>query len=182
MIKKKLALSAVLFPIILTAGCGMNNAGDDTRRDNDLYENVNYRDRDMNRPDNVNNNIADDNGNDNNNRNEDNQMKVADDAAEKVNEVEGVENATVIVTENNAFVAVALEGNKQGNITDDVKNKISDKVKSTDESIDNVYVSANPDFYDRMRDYGDRINKGEPIAGLFDEFGETVRRVFPTAE
>ncbi|MGG3574247.1 YhcN/YlaJ family sporulation lipoprotein [Bacillus gobiensis] len=179
MINKKLALSAILVPFILTAGCGMNNAGDNGRRDNNPYENVNYRD--MNRPDNVGNDMADDNQNQGN-QNEDNQMKVADEAADKVNEVEGVENATVIVTENNAFVAVALEGNKEGNITDDVKNKISDKVKSTDESINNVYVSANPDFFDRMQDYGNRINQGEPIAGFFDEFGETVRRVFPTAE
>lgn len=180
MIKKKLALSAILVPFILSAGCGMNNAGDNGR-DNNPYENVNYRD--INRPDNVDNDMADDNRDmADDNRNEDNQMKVADKAADKVNEVEGVENATVIVTENNAFVAVALEGNKEGNITDDVKNKISDKVKSTDESIDNVYVSANPDFFERMQDYGDRINQGEPITGFFDEFGETVRRVFPTAE
>ncbi|MGV2911482.1 YhcN/YlaJ family sporulation lipoprotein, partial [Bacillus safensis] len=80
------------------------------------------------------------------------------------------------------FVAVVLEGNKSGDVTDDLKKKISDKVKSTDQQIDNVYVSANPDFVDRMQGYGKRIKSGEPISGFFDEFTETVRRVFPESK
>ncbi|MEH7014692.1 YhcN/YlaJ family sporulation lipoprotein, partial [Neobacillus niacini] len=45
--------------------------------------------------------------------------------------------------------------------------------------IQNVYVSSNPDFVERMKDYGRRIKQGDPIEGFFDEFNETVRRVFP---
>ncbi|PAK39937.1 lipoprotein YhcN, partial [Bacillus licheniformis] len=52
-------------------------------------------------------------------------------------------------------------------------------VKETDNNINNVFVSANPDFVDRMRNYGDRIQNGEPIEGLFEEFGETINRIFP---
>lgn len=60
-----------------------------------------------------------------------------------------------------------------------LKGKISKKVKETDNNINNVFVSANPDFVDRMRNYGDRIQNGEPIEGLFEEFGETINRIFP---
>ena len=72
-----------------------------------------------------------------------------------------------------------MKGNPKGNLTNELKGKISKKVKETDNNINNVFVSANPDFVDRMRNYGDRIQNGEPIEGLFEEFGETINRIFP---
>jgi YhcN/YlaJ family sporulation lipoprotein len=40
-------------------------------------------------------------------------------------------------------------------------------------------VSANPDFIDRINDYGDKIRDGQPIEGMADEFNEMIRRMFP---
>lgn len=91
-----------------------------------------------------------------------------------------VRHANVIVTENNAYVAVVLEDNTKGDVREDLEKKISDQVKSTDKGINNVFVSSNPDFVDRMGDYGDKIQKGEPVKGLFEEFTEMVERVFPS--
>ncbi|MDE1433715.1 YhcN/YlaJ family sporulation lipoprotein, partial [Bacillus licheniformis] len=71
------------------------------------------------------------------------------------------------------------KGNPKGDVTNELKEKISKKVKATDNNINNVFVSANPDFVDRMRNDGDRIQNGEPIQGIFDEFGETINRIFP---
>lgn len=59
--------------------------------------------------------------------------------------------------------------------------KISDQVKSTDQDIQNVYVSSNPEFVERMRGYGDQLQDGRPVRGLFEEFGEMVERIFPNA-
>ncbi|MEK5082822.1 YhcN/YlaJ family sporulation lipoprotein [Bacillus sp. FSL H8-0515] len=192
--KKQVLASMLLIPLLMT-GCGMANQGEG-RRDNLEPENVNYRnpvndngtrninDANNNR-DNVDNNVTDNvnnnnNGN-NNNGNDNRKLEVADDAADKISEMKEVKHANVIVAGNQAYVAVVLtNGNKE--VGKDLKKKISDKVRDTDKNMDNVYVSANPDFVDRMQGYGERIQNGDPIAGFFDEFSETVQRVFPQAE
>ncbi|MEI1420652.1 YhcN/YlaJ family sporulation lipoprotein [Bacillus cabrialesii] len=191
--KKQVLASMLLIPLLMT-GCGMANQGEG-RRDNLEPENVNYRnpvndngtrninDANDNR-DNVDNNVTDNvNNNDNGNKNDNDNRKleVADDAADKITEMKEVKHANVIVAGNQAYVAVVLtNGNKE--VGKDLKKKISDKVRDTDKNMDNVYVSANPDFVDRMQGYGERIQNGDPIAGFFDEFSETVQRVFPQAE
>ncbi|KXJ32335.1 YhcN/YlaJ family sporulation lipoprotein [Bacillus spizizenii] len=191
--KKQVLASMLLIPLLMT-GCGMANQGEG-RRDNANPENVNYRnpandngtrninDANNNR-DNVDNNVTDnvnDNGNNNNNGNDNRKLEVADDAADKITDMKEVKHANVIVAGNQAYVAVVLtNGNKE--VGKDLKKKISDKVRDTDKNMDNVYVSANPDFVDRMQGYGERIQNGDPIAGFFDEFSETVQRIFPQAE
>ncbi|MCY8980614.1 YhcN/YlaJ family sporulation lipoprotein [Bacillus halotolerans] len=191
--KKRVLASMLLIPLLMT-GCGMANQGEG-RRDNAAPENVNYRNpandngtRNVNNEnenrDNVDNNMTN-NGNDNNgnnnNGNDNRQLEVADDAADKITDMKEVKHANVIVAGNQAYVAVVLTNGKK-EVGKDLKKKISDKVRDTDKNMDNVYVSANPDFVDRMQGYGERIQNGDPIAGFFDEFSQTVQRVFPQAE
>ena len=124
------------------------------------------------------------NGNDdtaNDNNGNESKMEVADEAANRVSELEEVDTATVIVTDQNAYAAVVLKDNTSEELTDEMEGKIADEVRATDNNIQNVYVSLNPDFAQRLTDYGTRINEGEPIEGFFDEFTETVRNVFPHA-
>ncbi|KUL15624.1 Lipoprotein YhcN [Bacillus paralicheniformis] len=179
---KKSAIAALLLPLLFTAGCGMANQGADNNRRNqdNALQNVTNRDNDrtnVNDGRNVNDQM---NVTDNRDANrDDNNMEVADKAADKVAELKEVNHANVIVTNRNAYVAVVLKGNPKGDVTNELKEKISKKVKDTDNNINNVFVSANPDFVDRMRNYGDRIQNGEPIQGIFDEFGETINRIFP---
>ena len=116
-----------------------------------------------------------------NNRNDNqNRMAVADKAAEKIVSMREVDQANVIVTDNNAYVAAKLANHNGNRLEKDIENKISDVVKSTDQNIDNVYVSVNPDFYERTTSYANDIRNGRPIAGFFDEFNTLVRRIFPT--
>ena len=89
-----------------------------------------------------------------------------------------VDQANVIVTDNNAYVAAKLANHNGNRLEKDIENKISDVVKSTDQNIDNVYVSVNPDFYERTTSYANDIRNGRPIAGFFDEFNTLVRRIF----
>ena len=133
------------------------------RNNNDLRD-VGYQpDRDRN--DNVDNNQT--------------QLKVADEAANRIAKLDEVDNANVIVTNRNAYVAVVLKNEANGEVTDPLKEKISDQVRATDRDIRNVYVSSDPDFVNRMEGYGNRINEGATRNGLFEDFNETVRRVFP---
>jgi len=129
---------------------------------------------------NIGNNTADNNQNQTNVRGQNNRMDVADRAAEKIAQMREVDRANVIVTDNNAYVAVKLADNAGNNLTADIEKKISDMVKATNRGINHVYVSVNPDFYKRTASYAEDIRDGRPVEGFFNEFGELVRRVFPT--
>ena len=155
---KTLMVSAAFSSLLLTACGTTNNNANDTamrNRDNNNYKNVNYNKKDnvifistlltnlnYNRPlchidngfnntnrgydrYNVNRNVT--NVNNNNNR-----ITVADEDAEKIVSMGEVEHANVLVTTDQAYVAVRLANDTGNGLERDVENKIADVVKSTD--------------------------------------------------
>lgn len=71
-------------------------------------------------------------------------------------------------------------GNMDGEeLTNEVKNQITDIVQSVDNNIDNVYVSTSPDFFDLANNYVDDMDNGRPVRGFFDQIGNTIERIFP---
>jgi spore cortex protein len=164
---------------LLLTGCGTNdnnndgkNVGMNTRNDDNPIDNtLNVNNR---------NGVNDNNARQLSNGDDDNKMRVADKVANRLEDMKGVDDASVIITDNNAYVAVNLTNDK--NLTNDLEKKIVDHVKKQDESADNVYVSANPDFTKSMNQYTNDIQNGKPISGLFDEFGDMIRRTFPDAK
>lgn len=177
----KLFMSAALMAVFLTA-CGANNDGKDTALGNrDVTDPVQVNDG--NRYNNTNNlndrdpllRVRNNTQNDNNNSPK---MRVADKAADRIATMPEVNDVNVIVTDDNAYVAAQLSEGVE--LTHKVERKIADQVKAVDQNIDDVYVSANPDFYDRMTSYTNDIRNGEPIEGLFEEFTESIRRMFPS--
>ncbi|GIN94035.1 lipoprotein YhcN [Siminovitchia terrae] len=184
---------------VVLAGCGTANNNDRFTNDDNRPLGVRYNPTDNrdgannmndgrtvndNRTDglgtNVNNNDTA-NNNDTVNNNDDRNIDLADDVADKVVGLKEVDDASVLVTNRNAYVAVKLSGQGNKEMTKDVQKKIADKVRDTNHNFDNVYISENPDFYDRMRGYGNDIRNGRPVGGFFDEFTQTVQRVFPNA-
>lgn len=167
-----LKLVFMMLLIGLLTACGNNN--DDEAKDNGTdktTENTDMVDEDMNGTD------EDTTNGDVTNETEGQKVEVADEVADKITELEEVESASVLVTDNNAYVAVEL---KEGvDESEELKTKISDAAKAENGDFNNVYVSANPDFTKQFKDYGDRIRADEPIEGFFDEFTDTVERVFP---
>ncbi len=165
--KKTKHLLAVAALTAIMTGCGNNDDNNGTamndnnnNTENNLNaDNVGYKTDERNKAD----------------------LDVADKAAEKVKDMKEVKRAVVMKTDENAFVAVQLEGNQEGGVTNKLEDKIADRVKKTDSEIDKVYVSANPDFYDRFTNYANDIRNGKPISGLYDEFVETITRVFPNS-
>ncbi|RWR09653.1 YhcN/YlaJ family sporulation lipoprotein [Siminovitchia fortis] len=180
---------------VVLAGCGTANNNDRFTSDDNRPLGVRYNPDDnrdgvnnMNDGIGVNDNRNDgfgtntDNRNNDNTVNDDNQnIDLADDVAEKVTDLKEVDDASVLVTNRNAYVAVKLSDQGDREMTKDVQKKIARKVRDTNHDFDNVYISENPDFYDRMRGYGNDIRNGRPISGFFDEFTDTVQRVFPNA-
>jgi spore cortex protein len=164
-------VTAFTLTIPLLFGCAANYDNEARNRDNNV-QNVRYNTRDNNRAQDIGTNPR---------TNQQTRMEVAEEAANRVADLKEVSQANVIVTNRNAYVAVMLDNQPKGEMTRAVENKISNAVKQADRNIRNVYVSTNPDFVDRMTDYTDKLQRGEPIEGLFEEFNEMVLRVFPNA-
>lgn len=113
--------------------------------------------------------------------NSNNNIREGNYLAIEVDKLPEVNNSSVMVMGNSAYVAAELSdlGGREGaNI---VERRIADRVRRVDSGIANVYVSSNPDFINRMRGYSNNVRNGQPISGFANEFGETVRRVFPSA-
>ncbi|EKN65818.1 hypothetical protein BABA_18687 [Neobacillus bataviensis LMG 21833] len=193
--KSLFVIGSLIFSLYLS-GCAKNNVNDDVAYRNRINEptRVNYntpnnggpaitgvdtsnRGLDRNR-----NNIMNvRNDNRNNVGNHQSKIRIADKAADKVSGLPEVDTANILVTDNNAYVAARLDPSSRNELTSKIENKISRAVKSVDSSVDNVYVSVNPDFYDRMNNYAGDIRNGKPISGFFNQFSDTIRRVFPDA-
>lgn len=176
--------TAVILALSLMA-CGSNNK--DTNNKNDVNVPVEENKANQNTTE-KDEGMTNDNQNDDLDHNGESRLDLSEEAADKVKELEEVEAATVIVTDRNAYVAVVMnnangetDANTDEKVSKDLEDKIAKKVREADNNIDNVYVSLNPDFVERMNEYGKRINEGEPVEGFFKEFGEAVRNVFPDA-
>ena len=164
---KKLSIfAAALFLMLTLMGCGMNKTKDEAVVDKVEDKVTDQTESDMTTNDNVVNN-------------EENRLEVADEAADHIVKMEEVESANVIVTNHNAYVAVVLHEGVEG--TKQVEDKIAEEARAANKDFKNVYVSMNPDFVKQTTDYGDKIRAGEPVEGFFEEFSETVKRVFPDA-
>jgi spore cortex protein len=113
----------------------------------------------------------------NNNSNTD--LTVSDKASERVKALPEVSAANVLITDNNAYVAVKLKRPEE-RMTNRLQTKITRALKEN-RTIEGVYISENPIFYQRMERYTGDIRAGRPVGGFVDEFSDTIRRLFPDA-
>jgi YhcN/YlaJ family sporulation lipoprotein len=67
------------------------------------------------------------------------------------------------------------------NVSPDLQARIAGIVQRMTPQIQNVYVSANPDFVARMTSYMDDVRLGHPIQSFVAEFNAMVERIFPAA-
>ncbi|WP_244986926.1 YhcN/YlaJ family sporulation lipoprotein [Oceanobacillus caeni] len=129
--------------------------------------------------------------------------EVSKEAANQISKkVKEIDNVYVLTTDNNAYVAAELDTDNNNNnnnnvnnnnnninnnnndmfddqLSDHVKKEISDIVRSVDNDIDNVYVSTNPDFFNLANNYSNDVDRGKPVEGFFDQFGNMIERLFP---
>ncbi|WP_026905627.1 YhcN/YlaJ family sporulation lipoprotein [Paucisalibacillus globulus] len=206
---KKHLVGIAAAALIIASGCGADNEEGQQGTTNQNIEPVRYQNnqdglernrnytlqRDLEEPNrtdintrNINNIRDQKNGEANRDGDSTDRYDVANEAAELITKkIDVIDNAYVLTTDNNAYVAAELDtdsGNRNNNkdgeqLTDDVKEQIAAIVKSVDHDIDNVYVSTNPDFMDLVNNYSNDIDNGEPVEGFFDEIGNMIERVFP---
>ncbi|GFN30080.1 YhcN/YlaJ family sporulation lipoprotein [Paenibacillus xylaniclasticus] len=71
------------------------------------------------------------------------------------------------------------DANADIQLTEHVKSQIAAEVRKLAPSVAHVYISANPDFVDRMSGYWKEVQAGHPIQGFIAEFNAMVERLFP---
>lgn len=101
--------------------------------------------------------------------------------------VPGVDNATVVISGNTAYVGVGTDGDLTGrNIAygtasdlTAVKRQCAQKIKAADPNIKTVYVSTDANFFDRLRRVGDGVRNGSPVSNFRNELSNLIRNLTP---
>jgi YhcN/YlaJ family sporulation lipoprotein len=110
-------------------------------------------------------------------------LEVSNKIADQIATMPGIDAAFVVMTNHNAYVAVKEIPRKKSAhsvpLTVAMKDKIANRVKAMSPSVENVYVSSNPDFTGRMAGYAAAVKQGHPIQGFLAEFNALVERIFP---
>lgn len=108
-----------------------------------------------------------------------NDMGRSQEIARKVEqEVKEINSATVVISGNQAWIGVDAKANAE--ITDQVKERISNLVKEEGQGIQTVYVTADADSVTRLRNIANDIAAGKPISGFLNELAEIASRITPT--
>jgi spore cortex protein len=63
-----------------------------------------------------------------------------------------------------------LLDNDHQQLSRQIEDRIAQQVRTVDRSVNNVYVSTNPDFVDRINGYVKKAQQGRPVAGGLEEF------------
>ncbi|HYE84402.1 MAG TPA: YhcN/YlaJ family sporulation lipoprotein [Clostridia bacterium] len=111
----------------------------------------------------------------------------ADSIARAVEQMTGVDNATCVVSGNTAYVGIDTDGDltgrniAYGNATDltAVKRACAQRVKSVNPNIQTVYVSTDANFFDRLRNVGDRVRNGGNVNNFRNELNTLIRGLTP---
>lgn len=101
--------------------------------------------------------------------------------------IPGVDNATVVISGNTAYVGVDTDGDLTGrNIAygtasdlPAVKRQCAQKIKAANPQIKTVYVSTDANFFDRLRRVGNGVRNGSPVSSFRNELSELVRNLTP---
>ncbi|MEF3303735.1 YhcN/YlaJ family sporulation lipoprotein [Paenibacillus sp. GYB003] len=175
---------------MFAAGCANNaNNGQMRQQGTQMQQNQNQQNQNQQNQNQQNQNQQNQNQQNQNQQNQnqqaqplgnmDNRIQIANQAAQKIADIDGVNQANVLVTNRNAYVAASMDTNQQ--LTSEIEKRIADQVRADDPNIQNVYVSTNPQFVDRVNSYVTEAGQGRPVAGFFDQFNEMTQKLFPNA-
>lgn len=126
-----------------------------------------------------------------------------DELERTIEQMQGVRDATVVLSGNTAYVGIDLDNNTTNNVNyentanntetrntnttnntnagnnTDIKNSVAQKIRASNTNINTVYVSTETDFMDRLRNVGTGVKGGRPISGFTTELRDMVRRINP---
>jgi YhcN/YlaJ family sporulation lipoprotein len=110
--------------------------------------------------------------------NEEVQLELPRTAAVRIADMEQIDQAHVIIQGHKAYVALVLNDTAEA-VPVPIEEKISDLLMDEDLQVEEVFVSAKPEFVKDMDEFEKRLTAGEPSKDFIDEFGDTVQKIFP---
>ena len=111
----------------------------------------------------------------------------ADGIERSLEQIAGVDNATVVVSGNTAYVGLDTGGDDRGtnvgygpdgNVAA-LKRSCAQRVRAADPNIKTVYVSTDNDFSNRLRRVGEGIRTGSPVSTFRNELDALIRGLTP---
>lgn len=111
----------------------------------------------------------------------------ADGIRRAVEQMTGVNSASVVVSGNTAYVALNTNATANGqnitygnvNGTTAIKQACAQRVRSANPQIRTVYVSTDANFAARLRAVENGVRAGSPVSSFFNELGDLVRGMTP---
>lgn len=127
----------------------------------------------------VNNNLNDGMTRSNNmSTNYGNMATKANEIAKKIADLPEVDKASVVISEDTAVIGCSLRGNKQGTMTNALRQKIRGIV-TENSNINNVSVTTDPDMTTRIQTMSNSIFQGNPIEGFEEDIRALIRDITP---
>jgi YhcN/YlaJ family sporulation lipoprotein len=102
----------------------------------------------------------------------------ADEIAEVVSRIPGVERSAVLLTGKVALVGVDLQKDISGSKIDTIKYSVKEAAERTGKGY-NAIVTADVDTVTRVRDLIAGMRAGKPVSTLSDEIADIVSRLIP---
>ncbi len=102
--------------------------------------------------------------------------------AEKIEDLDEINSATVVLSNNTAWVGVDMKADTEDEVTENIKEEVSSIVKAEKDDITNVHVTADADTVTRLENIARDIADGKPVSGFVKELEEIGRRVTPSTD
>ncbi|GAW29800.1 MAG: YhcN/YlaJ family sporulation lipoprotein [Bacillota bacterium] len=104
----------------------------------------------------------------------------ADDIADAVSRIDGVNKASVVVVGNVALIGLDLKAGIEGTKVEAIREKAATTAKR-DPRIVNAVVETDPDAVGRIKKIAAGVRQGRPISEFFDQISEFFKRLKPTS-
>lgn len=99
--------------------------------------------------------------------------------ARETGKVDGVQKSTVVVAGSKAYIGLDIQPGMEEEQVHEVENIVADRIKGTEESINTVYVSSDPDFVSRIKKISQGIARGKSVTRYARELTDLGRRIKP---
>lgn len=99
--------------------------------------------------------------------------------AKSIDTISGVNNSTVVLSGNTAYVGLDLKANVEKSKTKTIEKEASNKVRKSVPRIKTVFVSSDVDTVTRLKKVSSGIAAGKPVSSFTEELSEIGRRVTP---
>ncbi|MGO1652586.1 YhcN/YlaJ family sporulation lipoprotein [Senegalia sp. (in: firmicutes)] len=186
MLNKIKSLGIIFLIILMVSFISIGCQNDDTDTNDDANEgmdNEDNKDQDMTDGDMTDEDMDSEmkDEEDSNMTNEDEDMDMNNESlANSIVEMDGINDATVVTMDEIALVGVDFNG--EDKISDDMKKDIESKIKEKSDKISKVYISNEPDMYDRINTISNDVRNGNPIDDFSDDISEMIENITPNGK